>query len=142
MQRKAAVQSGACGGAHHNPAHTRFRSHTAAHSLGAPILQRHPSSPFSPPLHPFLRRRPAAQQLSAAAASPFFGGAGRLAARRHQLQQRGRGGGGSVVVRADRDFYQILGVSRDADKKTIKSAYRQLARKFHPVRTGRPRPRP
>lgn len=39
-----------------------------------------------------------------------------------------------MVVRADRDFYQILGVARDADKKTIKSAYRQLARKYHPVR--------
>lgn len=36
------------------------------------------------------------------------------------------------MVFASRDFYQILGVSRDADKKTIKSSYRQLARKFHP----------
>lgn len=38
----------------------------------------------------------------------------------------------SFVVAAGRDFYKILGVSRDADKKTIKSAYRQLARKYHP----------
>lgn len=39
---------------------------------------------------------------------------------------------GAVVPRAARDFYQILGVDRGSDKKTIKSAYRQLARKFHP----------
>jgi curved DNA-binding protein len=31
-----------------------------------------------------------------------------------------------------KDYYQILGVAADADKKTIKTAYRQLARKYHP----------
>lgn len=31
-----------------------------------------------------------------------------------------------------RDYYKVLGVSRDADEKTIKSAYRKLARKYHP----------
>lgn len=30
------------------------------------------------------------------------------------------------------DFYQTLGVARDADESTIKRAYRQLARKYHP----------
>ncbi len=30
------------------------------------------------------------------------------------------------------DFYQILGVSRDADAVTLKSAYRKLARQYHP----------
>lgn len=30
------------------------------------------------------------------------------------------------------DYYQLLGVSRDADQKTIHKAYRALARKFHP----------
>ena len=31
-----------------------------------------------------------------------------------------------------RDFYEILGVARDADADTIKKAYRKLAMKFHP----------
>lgn len=106
---------------------------------------------------------------AAPAAAACFGTAKALPRRRRR--QLGRG----LVVRAERDFYQILGVARDsggsracgswqrtcmrsvaarmprasgcgaaaddsilhapsrpADKKTIKSAYRQLARKFHP----------
>ena len=31
-----------------------------------------------------------------------------------------------------KDYYEILGVKRDADISTIKSAYRKLARKYHP----------
>src|SRR5262245_36550926 len=31
-----------------------------------------------------------------------------------------------------KDYYKILGVDRKADEKTIKSAYRRLARKYHP----------
>ncbi len=31
-----------------------------------------------------------------------------------------------------KDYYKILGVDRKADAKTIKSAYRKLARKYHP----------
>lgn len=30
------------------------------------------------------------------------------------------------------DYYQILGIGKDADEKAIKKAYRKLARKYHP----------
>ena len=33
-----------------------------------------------------------------------------------------------------RDFYEVMGVNRDADDKTIKSAYRKLAMANHPDR--------
>lgn len=33
---------------------------------------------------------------------------------------------------ASRDYYEILGVGRDAPEQEIKRAYRQLARKYHP----------
>src|SRR6478672_10972182 len=31
-----------------------------------------------------------------------------------------------------RDFYEVLGVSRDADRDEVQQAYRRLARKNHP----------
>jgi molecular chaperone DnaJ len=34
----------------------------------------------------------------------------------------------------NRDYYEILGVDRNADKDSIKKAYRQMAMKFHPDR--------
>ena len=31
-----------------------------------------------------------------------------------------------------RDYYQVLGINRDAQESTIKKAYRKLAKKYHP----------
>src|SRR5687767_2092296 len=35
---------------------------------------------------------------------------------------------------AKRDYYEVLGVARDADLKSIKSCYRKLAMQYHPDR--------
>ncbi|MCK5640269.1 MAG: molecular chaperone DnaJ [Gammaproteobacteria bacterium] len=39
---------------------------------------------------------------------------------------------------ARRDYYEVLGVARDANQKTIKDTFRQLAMKYHPDRNKSP----
>jgi molecular chaperone DnaJ len=41
-------------------------------------------------------------------------------------------------VAEPRDYYEVLGVPRDADVKAIKDAFRQLALKYHPDRNKEP----
>jgi molecular chaperone DnaJ len=42
------------------------------------------------------------------------------------------------VADSPRDYYEVLGVSRDADAKTIKDAFRRLARRYHPDASSEP----
>src|SRR5512145_2199955 len=37
-----------------------------------------------------------------------------------------------------RDYYEVLGVPRDADAKAVKDAFRQLALQYHPDRNKEP----
>ena len=36
------------------------------------------------------------------------------------------------MAETKRDYYEVLGVDRNADDAAIKSAYRKLAKKYHP----------
>ncbi|XVF61598.1 hypothetical protein PTKIN_Ptkin08bG0143100 [Pterospermum kingtungense] len=40
--------------------------------------------------------------------------------------------GARFIVKAETDYYTVLGVSKNASKSEIKSAYRKLARSYHP----------
>ena len=37
-----------------------------------------------------------------------------------------------------RDYYEVLGLDREADEKALKNAFRRLARKYHPDRSDEP----
>ncbi len=56
------------------------------------------------------------------------GAAGRVAARQLTVERR------ADSTMAKRDYYEILGVGRDADDAALKSAYRKLALQHHPDR--------
>ncbi len=40
--------------------------------------------------------------------------------------------GENVLMAEKRDFYEVLGVDKNADEAAIKKAYRQMAKKYHP----------
>lgn len=42
------------------------------------------------------------------------------------------------MAAARRDYYEVLGVPRDADPKSVKAAFRELAKKYHPDRNKAP----
>jgi molecular chaperone DnaJ len=43
-----------------------------------------------------------------------------------------------VATTKSRDYYEVLGVLRDAAEKAIKNAFRQLALEYHPDRNKEP----
>ena len=45
---------------------------------------------------------------------------------------------GRIATSEKRDYYEVLGIARDADAKAIKDAFRALALKYHPDRNKEP----
>ena len=69
-----------------------------------------------------------------ALSSVRVGGARALALRRRGLR-------GRLMATTDRDYYELLGVARDADDTAIKKSFRRLARQLHPDVSTSPTPR-
>lgn len=116
----------------------------AARALSSSVSAR--SSAFSPPLPTSAGvpgaaalSRPGTRRLGASplVASSSPSSSSLLSSRPYVCGQKSlfgfrRVGRSRVSCRAERDLYEVLGISRDADKKAIKAAYRKLARQYHP----------
>ncbi|XP_010531365.1 PREDICTED: chaperone protein dnaJ A6, chloroplastic [Tarenaya hassleriana] len=70
--------------------------------------------------------------FGASRSSLFSGGALPFLSRAGLPQKLHYRRGARFTVRADADYYSVLGVSKNATKSEIKSAYRKLARNYHP----------
>lgn len=101
----------------HRPLLASDRLLLCVHACNRAYLCRHQRATSVQPAAALQPSQSSSTQASAA--QPF----------RRSNRSRGR----TVIVRAAKDYYDILGVSKTADKKQIKQAYRQKARKFHPV---------
>ena len=53
-------------------------------------------------------------------------------AARRRSSSRARRAAGELMAVAFRDYYEVLGVPRDASQEDIRRAYRKLARQYHP----------
>ena len=96
---------------------------------------RRPGRPFDPARHEAVASRP---DPGAEAGVGGRGPPARLR-RRGPPAAAGAGGGGQAGLMADgEDFYQILGVPRNASQDDIQRAYRKLARHLPPGRQPRP----
>ncbi len=38
----------------------------------------------------------------------------------------------AALAAANNDFYELLGITKDANEESVKKAYRKLSRKLHP----------
>ncbi|ESW35653.1 hypothetical protein PHAVU_001G252900 [Phaseolus vulgaris] len=70
--------------------------------------------------------------MAAPHSSFFSGDSSRALFDKGSLQNLHGRRGSRLIVRADADYYSVLGVSKNSSKSEIKSAYRKLARSYHP----------